>query len=248
MKDSVKTNGAVRDFQSRAQSYLRGSVSVQKSPAKLRGSASGECSQCATATRRSEGACWPYSGGWRFGLTVARASALAAKRIGRSLPAFPGVPIRLERRATRVLRVVTWRKRSFMPTIEDPRCSLTRPRGARRTTGCHKAVPKSNLHAPVSATSRLRRAVWGCQLDRSSRPPRAGGERSFPRKSLRALLPGEQSTPAIQAAVGPERPLLVPTRTRVKQHSAAPAFTGCDRWAGACAQRRSSSLQNESWP
>ncbi len=109
---------------------------------------------------------WPANttpGGGVFGLSDARASALIAKRGRFSLKAFPVGFIRLRRRATWVLRVATWRKRSFLLTIEDPRRS--RLGGI---TERYKAVPKCAPQATLSGTSLLRPAVWGSQLDQSS--------------------------------------------------------------------------------
>ena len=73
--------------------------------------------------------------------------------------------MRLIRQAFRVLRVATWRKWPFSSTIELP----PRRQPLAVVTDRYKAVPKSGFYARLSGTSHLRPAVWGTQLDQSSR-------------------------------------------------------------------------------
>ena len=185
------------------KSYLCGSVPVRKSLAKPAGQvARGGCSQCGPAMGRSEGAFQRYSGGWRIGLTDARVSAAWAKRTCRVMTAGLGGFRRLSHRATRVLRVVTWRKRSFSHTIELP----LRPQARPAVTEGYKAVPKSPPYAVVSGSSFLRSALWGTQQSQSSRLSREGaaikGSSSGSPARLRRF--GQVSSPA-QAAFGPWR-------------------------------------------
>jgi hypothetical protein len=146
------------------KSYPRGSVPVWKLLAKVPGLCRGERSQRGAAMPRDEGACQHDSGGWRFGLTVARTPALTVKREDRPLAVLPASPIRLLWQANRVLRVATWRKRSSLRTIELPRRS--RFGGI---TAAHKAPPKRSRYASVRRTNFLRPAFQGTQQDQSSR-------------------------------------------------------------------------------
>ena len=211
-------NGEVRD--ERIKSYLRGSVPVQKSWVKPAGLSRGGRSQCVSAMGRNEGAGPRYSGGWRFGLIDARVPAPTAKRISGFLAADLGGLRRLLLRAFRVPRVATWRKRSVIRTIEDPRCS--RSRGI---TERYKAVPKSVPDAAARVTCFLRRTAQGSQLDQSSRPlftgrsmkGRSSGSRPWPR--CHEIV----SSPA-QAAFGPGRASSRLNPLQAKQHPAPAAF------------------------
>jgi hypothetical protein len=208
-------NGEIRE--ERIKSYLRGSVPVQKSLAEPAGQCRGGCSQCVSAMGRSEGASQRYSGEWRFSLIDARVPALTAKRTGGPSAAGPDGCRRLPRRAFRVIRVATWRKRSFVWTIEDPRCS--RSYGI---TGRYKAVPKSVLYAAVHATCVLRRMVWGSQLDQSSR-------RRFTALAMKGRSSGSSPwslghgivSPVAQAAFGPRCASSHLNPQQAKQHSAS---------------------------
>jgi hypothetical protein len=216
--DSVDcTNGETRGRG--VKSYLCGSVPVQKSLVKLAGLSRGGRSQRIAAMRCGEGADQRYSGGWRFGLTDARVSALAAKRTGWFLPVGLGGSIRLIRRAFRVMRVATWRKRSSLSTIELPH----RPRVLPVVTGRYKAVPKDLPHAMVSVTSFLRRAVWGTQLDQSNHSgPRTRVTKGRSAGSrVRLLRTGVVSLPA-QAAFGPGCASSHLNPQQAKQHSPFP--------------------------
>lgn len=192
---------------------------VQKSLAKPAGQHRGERCQCAPAMGRNEGAGQRYSGGWRLGLTEARASAVTAKRTGGFLAAGLDGLKRLPHRADRVDRVVTWRKWSFVSTIEDPR--RLRASGA---TERYKAVSKSVLHATIRVTRFLRRSVWGSQLDQSSCSlsgvravkGRSSGSPSWSRSY------GTVSS-AVKSLFGPERASLRSNPQPAKQHSAKAA-------------------------
>lgn len=124
-----------------------------------------ERSQCGGAIPRSEGAVRIHSWGWRFGLTVVRASALIAKHAGRR--SLRPLPCRLhavcpDRRkqvsggeslptgGLRVSHVVTGRKRSVMMTIEVS-LRLWPPEAG--VTGVHKTVSKGLPYAEVDGTA-----------------------------------------------------------------------------------------------
>ena len=210
-------NGEIRE--KRVKSYLRGSVPVQKSLAKPAGQHRGERCQCAPAMGCNEGAGQRYSGGWRLGLTEARASAVTAKRTGGFLAAGLDGLKRLPHRADRVDRVVTWRRRPVVWTIEDPR--RLRASGA---TGRYKAVSKSALHAADQETRFLRLLAWGSQLDQSSRSllgvwvvkGRSSGSPSWSRSH------GTVSS-ADKSLFGPGRASLRPNPQPAKQHSVTAA-------------------------
>jgi hypothetical protein len=176
-------------------------------------------SQCAAVMRRNEGAAQRYSGGWRFGLIDARVSALAAKRICRILSADLGGSMRQTRRAFRVLRAATWRKRSCSSTIELP------PRRQLRlaVTQRYKAVLKGVAHAGASGTSHLRPAAWGDQLDQSSRLGRKAKalKGRTAGSSVGQLAHGEVSS-WTKAAIGPERASSRSNPRQAKQHSVKP--------------------------
>jgi hypothetical protein len=198
------TKSAARNGETREQgvkSYPCESALVWKTLAEVLGFYQSGRSQCAAAMRRNEGASQRYSGGWRFGLIDARVPALTAKRICGFLTADLGGYMRLTRQALRVLRVAIWRKWSLFSTIEPP------PRQQSRTavTARYKAVPKCALYAGVSGTSHLWPAVWGTQLDQSSRSSswaKAMKGRSAGSSVCQPVL-GVVSSPA-QAAIGPE--------------------------------------------
>jgi hypothetical protein len=213
MTKSAVRNGETRE--ERVKSYPCESALVWKTLAKVLGLRQSERSQCAAVMRRSDGAGQRYSGGWRFGLIDARVSAPTAKRICCFLTADPGGSMRLARRAFRVLRVATWRKRSLSSTIEPP----PRRQLPAVVTGHYKAVPKSGPYAGVSGTSHLRPAVWGTQLDQSSR----SGLRAKAMKGRSAgssvCHPGFGVVSSwAQAAVGPERASSRSNPRQAKQH------------------------------
>jgi hypothetical protein len=211
-------NGEIR--RERVKSYLRGSVPVQKSLVKPAGLRRGERRQCVPAMERNEGADRRYSGGWRFGLIDARASAPVAKRTGSPSAAGPDGCRRLPRRAFRVLRVATWRKWSFSRTIEDPRCS--RLCGI---MGGYKAVPKGLLYAAVHVTCVLRRMVWGSQLDQSSQRCGQSAATTKGRSSVSPSRPCGHGavSPAIQSAFGWRCASSHLNPQPAKQHPALPA-------------------------
>ena len=198
------------------KSYLCGSVPVQKLLAEPGSLAPGGCSQCGSAMSRSEGASQQYSGGWRFGLVDARVPALTAKRNCCSFSAVPCVLIRLPRWAFRVLRVATWRKRSIIRTIEDPRRSRF---GG--TTGCYKALPKCVLYAAVHGTGSLRPVVRGCQLGQSSCPQ--GQSKAGPQKLRFGVAASEKLALRFKPQSARDVPLHVQTRSHAKQHSVTAA-------------------------
>ena len=215
MTKSEVTNGETGKEGIKA--YPCESALVGKTLAEVLGQCQGGRSQCAAAMRRNEGARQRYSGGWRFGLIDARVSTPSAKRICPTLRAELGGPKRQTRRAFRVLRVATWRKRSDSSTIELPprRPSLT------AVTERYKAVPKSVPHAGASETSYLRLAVWGAQLERSShlglRAERAKARTTG--RSVGHLGYGVVSS-WTEAAIGPERASSRSNPSRAKQRSA----------------------------
>ena len=231
---SVVTNGETRE--EGVKSYPCGSAPVWKTLAEALGLCQSERSQCAAVMRRSDGAGQRYSGGWRFGLIDARVPALTAKRICRFLPAVLGGLMRLIRRAFRVLRVATWRKRSISSTIELP----PRRWPLAVVTDRYKAVPKGGLYARLSGTSHLRPAVWGTQLDQSSPPgPRAKGI-----KGRSAGSPAGQPgfgvvSPLAQAAVGPGRASSRLNPRQAKQHP----FNPGQRRAGRLVHRQVRKVQ-----
>jgi hypothetical protein len=213
MTESEVTNGETG--KEGIKSYPCESVLVWKTLAEVLGLRQNGCSQCAAVMRRSEGAGQRYSGGWRFGLTDARVSALTAKRICGVLTADLGGSIRQTRRAFRVLRVVTWRKWSLSSTIELP----PRRQPLVVVTDRYKAVLKGALYARVSETSHLRLAVWGTQLDQSSR----SGLRAKAMKARSAgssvCRPGYGVVSSwTQAAIGPERASSRSNPSQAKQH------------------------------
>lgn len=195
------------------KSYPCGSVPVWKLLAELVSLPHGGCSQCGAAMLRSEGASQQYSGGWRLGLTVARTPALTVKRSPWFLPMAPGVSKRLPRRATRVLRVATWRKWWILRTIEDPRRS-----GFGWITPSYKAVPKRSADAAVSGTSRLRPALWGSQLGQSRGS--CESRKAVPMEVRPDHSTMEQLALRLKPQSARELPLQLSTRSSAKQHSA----------------------------
>jgi hypothetical protein len=231
---SAVTNGETREDGVKA--YPCGSAPVWKTLAKVLGFCQSGRSQCAAAMRRSDGAGQRYSGGWRFGLIDARVPALTAKRNCGFLPAVPGGLMRLIRQAFRVLRVATWRKWPFSSTIELP----PRRQPLAVVTDRYKAVPKGGFYARLSGTSFLRPAVWGTQLDQSSRL----GPRAKAMKGRSAGSPvghpgfGIVSSLA-QAAVGPGRASSRSNPRQAKQH---PSHTR-NRRAGRLVNRQVRKVQ-----
>ena len=213
MTESEVTNGETRE--EGVKSYPCESALVWKTLAEVLGPRQNGRSQCAAVMRRSDGAGQRYSGGWRFGLTDARVSAPTAKRFCCVLTAELGGFMRQTRRAFRVLRVVTWRKWSHSSTIELP--PRRRPMAAVKE--CYKAVLKGAPYARVSGTSHLRPAVWGTQLEQSSR----SGLRA---KAMKARSAGSSvCRPGVwvvsswtQAAIGPERASSRSNPRQAKQH------------------------------
>jgi hypothetical protein len=214
MTESEVINGETRE--EGVKSYPCESVLVWKTLAKVLGLCQSGRSQCAAVMRRSDGAGQRYSGGWRFGLTDARASALMAKRFCRFLTAELGGAMRQTRRAFRVLRAVTWRKWSHSSTIELP----PRRQPPVAVTERYKAVLKGGPYARISGTSHLRPAVWGTQLDQSTRS-------GFRAKAMKGRSAGSSvCQPGLgvvsswaEAAVGPERASSRSNPRPAKQHS-----------------------------
>jgi hypothetical protein len=212
------TKSAVRNGETRedgVKSYPRESALVWKTVTEVLGLCQSGSSQCAAAMQRNEGASQRYSGGWRFGLIDARVPALTAKRFCRFLPAEPDGSMRQTRRALRVLRVATWRKWSLFSTIEHP----PRRQPVAVVTARYKAVPKGDPYAGVSGTSHLWPAVWGTQLDQSSR----AGFRASAMKGRSAGSSACQPvlgvvSPSAQAAIGPERASSRSNPGSAKQH------------------------------
>lgn len=209
----------------RLKSYPCGSVPVWKLWAKVRGLRSGECSQRGPAMGRDEGACPHDSGGWRSGLTVARTSAPLVKRESLCLRAFPAGLIRLLRRASRVMRVATWRKRLHLQTIELPQRS--RLGGI---TASDKASPKRARYALEHRTNFLRPVSQGTQLDQSRTVHAVRVLTDAARRVHRLKGPSPSNvrwsawasgvvSPAIQAAFGPGRASSRPNLLQAKQHS-----------------------------
>ena len=224
-----KTKSAVRNGETREEgvkSYPCGSAPVWKTLAEVLGLCQSGCSQCAAAMGRSDGASQRHSGGWRFGLIDARVPALTAKRICRFLPAVPGGLMRLIRRAFRVLRVATWRKRPFSSTIELP----PRRQPLAVVTDRYKAVPKSGFYARLSGTSHLRPAVWGTQLDQSSfLGPRAKGIKGRSAGSSACQPVYGVVSSLAQAAVGPGRASSRLNPRQAKQHPFNPGHRRAGR-------------------
>jgi len=218
------------------KSYPCGSVPVWKLLAKVPGLCRGERSQRGPAMGRDEGACQHDSGGWRFGLTAARTSALTVKRESRSLSALPASRIRLPWRAHRVMRVATWRKRLHLQTIELPQRS--RFGGI---TAAHKVTPKRPRYALERRTNFLRPASQGTQQDQSRTAPPpcvfTGAKRGGPLKGpspSNIRWPARATgivSPAVQAAFGPKRASSRFNLPQAKQHSSARP-----RAAGGCGQ------------
>jgi hypothetical protein len=212
------TKSAVRNGETREQgvkSYPRESALVWKTLAKVLGLSQSGRSQCAAAMWRNDGASQRHSGGWRFGLIDARVPALRAKRICGFLNADPGGFMRLTRWAFRVLRVAIWRKWSLFSTIEHP--PRRQPQAA--VTAGYKAVLKGQSYAGVSGTSNLWPALWGTQLDQSSRlgsAAKAMKGRSVGSSATQPVL-GVVSSPA-QAAIGPECASSRSNPGQAKQH------------------------------
>jgi hypothetical protein len=224
-----KTKSAVRNGETREEgvkTYPCGSAPVWKTLAEVLGLCQSERSQCAAAMRRSDGAGQRYSGGWRFGLTDARVPTLTAKRICRFLPAVPGGWMRLTRQAFRVLRVATWRKWPLSSTIELP----PRRQPPAVVTLRYKAVPKSGRHARLSGTSNLRPAVWGTQLDQSSRLGLRAKEMKGRSAGSSAGQPGFGAVSSLtQAAVGPRRASSRLNPRQAKQHPFNPGHRSAGR-------------------
>jgi hypothetical protein len=125
------------------QSYLCGSVPVQKTLSKLLG-VQGERSQCGSAMGRSEEARQRHFEGLHLGLNDVRAPALTAKHVSRSPLRFHERKyIRLFSRAIRVPHAITWRKRLFIFT--DEVSQRLRPYGGVKPT--YKAPPKRLANA-----------------------------------------------------------------------------------------------------
>ena len=127
------------------ESYLGGSALVQKRRSQLLASRQGERSQGAPERGRREEARPPHSEGWHLGLNDVRASVPTAKHVSPSPRSFPERARRLASPAIRVLRAVTWRKRSLILTDEVSRRLLFTP-GVRPT---YKAPPTGSPPAPV---------------------------------------------------------------------------------------------------
>jgi hypothetical protein len=234
-----KTKSAVRNGETKdegVKSYPCGSAPVWKTLAEVLGQCQSGCSQCAVAMRRSDGAGQRYSGGWRFGLIDARVPAPTAKRNCGFLPAVPGGLMRLIRQAFRVLRVATWRKWPFSSTIELP----PRRQPLAVVTDRYKAVLKSGCHARLSGTSYLRPAVWGTQLDQSSRLGPRVQEMKGRSAGSPAGHPGFGVVSSLaQAAVGPGRASSRSNPRQAKQH---PFHTG-NRRAGRLVNRQVRKVQ-----
>jgi hypothetical protein len=213
------------------KSYPCGSAPVWKLLAKVSGRCRGERSQRGPAMGRDEGACQHDSGGWRFGLTDARASALAVKRKNPGFGVLPASSMRVPWQANRVLHAATWRKRLHLQTIELPRRS--RLGGI---TATHKALPKRSRYAPERGTNILRPALQGTQQDQSSRRPELG------EVLLRSLCRPQKVLPQATASCPPRAweqlagqlkphsardvPLRVSTCPSAKQHSLTPRRRG----------------------
>lgn len=228
MNDLVEQENGAGAAQAGPKSYPCGSAPVWKRLAEVSGFARDGRSQRGAAMSRDEGASQLDSGGWRFSLTVARASSSRAKRGSRVFSALPASPMRLLWRATRVLRVVTWRKRLLLRTIELPRRS--HPACQAGITASYKARPKGRRHASVRRTNFLRPALQGTQQDQSS------GE-AFPKRvlpfwhrlnaikgpsssnSLRPVRTVGAVSQTLQAAIGPGRASSRLNRSSAKKHS-----------------------------
>jgi hypothetical protein len=207
------------------KSYPCESVLVWKLLAKVSGLSRGERCQRGPAMVRDEGAGQQYSGGWRFGLSVARTPALTVKRESRSLSALPASRIRLPWQASRVMRVATWRKRLHLQTIELPQRS--RLGGI---TAAHKAVPKWLRYALERRTNSLRPAPQGTQQDQSKALCAAGVLTDIAPCGCRLKGPSPSNSRwparatgivsrAVQAAFGPGRASSRLNLLQAKQHS-----------------------------
>jgi hypothetical protein len=220
-------------LQSRFKSYPCGSAPVWKLLAKVPGLRRGECSQRGAAMRRDEGACQHDSGEWRFGLTVARTSALTVKRERLSFGTLPASLMRLPWQANRVQRAATWRKRLHLQTIELPRRS--RFGGI---TAAYKATPKRPRYALAHGTNFLRPVLQGTQQDQSSRLPEPGRLAFCSSRCPRKVLPQatasrpfgrwEQLAGQLKPHSAQGVPLRASTCPQAKQHS--PSRPGLRGW------------------
>ncbi len=126
------------------QSYLCGSVPVQKPLSKLL-EVQGERSQCGSARSCSEEAGQRHFEGLHLGLNDVRAPAPTAKHASQSPLRFPERLMRLLSPAIRVPQAITWRKRHFIFTDEVSRC--LRPQDGVKLA--YKAPPKGLANAPA---------------------------------------------------------------------------------------------------
>jgi hypothetical protein len=152
------------------QSYLCGSVPVQKPLSKLLVQGQGERSQCGPAMGCSEEARQCHFEGLHLGLNDVRAPALMAKHVSQSPLRFLERFIRLLSPAIRVPHAITWRKWLFIFT--DEVSQRLRPQGGVKLT--YKAPPKGLANALVWRRSSQQPPLQRWQQIGSS-SPRLGG-------------------------------------------------------------------------
>jgi hypothetical protein len=162
------------------QSYLCGSVPVQKPLSKLL-EVQGERRQCGPAMGRSEEARQRHCEGLHLGLNDVRAPALTAKHASQPQLRFSERDMRLLSLAIRVAHAITCRKWLFILTDEVSRC-LHPHDGVKRA---YKALPKGPVNAPAWRRSSLQPPPQRWQQIGSSSPRQGGAKRETSEKVCR---------------------------------------------------------------
>ena len=180
------------------QSYLCGSVPVQKPLSKLL-EVQGERRQCGPAMGRSEEARQRHFEGLHSGLNDVRAPALTAKHASQPQLRFSERLMRLLSLTIRVTHAITCRKWLFIFTDEVSRC--LHPHDGVKLA--YKASPKGSVNAPAWRRSSQQPPLQRWQQIGSSSSRQGGAKRETSEKVCRSTRSTGQLASLIKATKWP---------------------------------------------